>query len=252
MHPFLDHGQAPLAFVHRGGAEEAAENSVDAFRRAVSLGYRYVETDVHATADGVVLAFHDHRLDRVTDGRGLVEQLTWAEVSRALIAGRAPIPRLDELLEEFPQVRFNIDAKHDAVVDPLAALLVRSKALDRVCVASFSDRRLARLGALLGPRACLSMGPRGVLRLRLAATTGRRVPLPRADCVQVPVRVGPVTVVDRRFVDAAHRRGLPVHVWTVDDAAEMSRLLRLGVDGLMTDRPVVLRDVLLGWGGWPV
>lgn len=251
MHPFLDHGERPLAFVHRGGASEAVENSAVAFRRAVELGFRYVETDVHATADGVVLAFHDARLDRVTDGRGLVERQTWAQVSRARIGGAEPIPRLVDLLEEFPEVRFNIDAKHDAAVAPLADLLLRTNALERVCVASFSDRRLGRLGALLGPGACLSLGPRGVLRLRLAATSGRRVPLPRADCAQVPSRVGPVTVVDRRFVDTAHRLGLQVHVWTVDEPAEMDRLLRLGVDGLMTDRPAVLREVLQGRGAWP-
>jgi glycerophosphoryl diester phosphodiesterase len=251
VHPFLDDGEQPLAFVHRGGAREAAENSAGAFRRAVELGFRYLETDVRATADGVVLAFHDARLERVSDGRGLVERQTWAQVSRARIGGGEPIPRLGDLLEEFPQVRFNIDAKHDAVVAPLADLLLRMRALDRVCVASFSDRRLARLGALLGPRACLSMGPRGVLRLRLAATSGRRVPLPRADCAQVPARVGPLVVVDQRFVDTAHRRGLQVHVWTVDQPVEMERLLGLGVDGLMTDQPAVLRQVLRARGAWP-
>ena len=251
MHPFLDRGDRPLAFVHRGGASEAAENSAGAFRRAVELGFRYFETDVHATADGVVLAFHDDRLDRLTDGRGLVERQTWAQVSRVRIGGTEPIPRLADLLEEFPEVRFNIDAKHDAAVAPLADLLLRTNALERVCVASFSDLRLGRLGALLGPGACLSLGPRGVLRLRLAATSGWRVPLPRADCAQVPWRVGPVTVVDRGFVETAHRLGLQVHVWTVDEPAEMDRLLRLGVDGLMTDRPAVLRDVLQGRGAWP-
>lgn len=250
MHPFLDHGERPLAFVHRGGASEAVENSAVAFRRAVELGFRYVETDVHATADGVVLAFHDARLDRVTDGRGLVERQTWAQVSRARIGGAEPIPRLADLLEEFPEVRFNIDAKHDAAVAPLADLLLRTNALERVCVASFSDRRLGRLGALLGPGACLSLGPRGVLRLRLAATSGRRVPLPRADCAQVPSRVGPVTVVDRRFVDTAHRLGLQVHVWTVDEPERMDRLLDLGVDGIMTDRPHTLREVLRRRGQW--
>jgi glycerophosphoryl diester phosphodiesterase len=251
VHPFLDRGDRPLAFVHRGGASEAAENSAEAFRRAVELGFRYFETDVHATADGVVLAFHDERLDRLTDGRGLVERQTWAQVSRVRIGGTEPIPLLADLLEEFPDARFNIDAKHDAAVAPLADLLLRTSALDRVCVASFSDRRLARLAALLGPRACLSMGRSGVVRLWLAATSGRRVPLPRADCAQVPLRFGPVTVVDRRFVDTAHRLGLQVHVWTVDEAAEMERLLRLGVDGLMTDRPAVLRDVLRAREAWP-
>ena len=248
LHPYLDH-PGTLAFAHRGGTEQHPENSLAAFRHAVGLGYRYLETDVHATADGVVLAFHDEALDRVTDRSGRVVDLPWAEVVNARIDGREPIPRLVDLLSEFPGVRINIDPKDDRVVDPLVAVLRDHDALGRVCLGSFSDRRLARCRALLGPELCTSAGPLAVGRVRLASLgipTGR----PVADCLQVPVRQAGVPLVDRRLVRHAHGQGLQVHVWTIDDADEMHRLLDLGVDGIMTDRPSVLRSVLVEREDW--
>lgn len=246
--PFLEH-PGPLAFAHRGGASDAPENTLPAFARAVELGYRYVETDVHVTADGVLLAFHDSVLDRVTDRTGTVAELPWSEVGRARVAGREPIPLLEDLLGTWPDLRVNIDPKHDGAVDALARTIERTGAIDRVCVGSFSDRRIRKLRQRLGPRLCWSPGPVGVARAKLA---GYGLPTGRlgAGCLQVPVRQGRVTVVDRRFVRSAHRHGLQVHVWTIDDPAEMARLLDLGVDGIMTDRPGVLRTVLERRGEW--
>jgi glycerophosphoryl diester phosphodiesterase len=249
-HPFLDH-PAPIPFAHRGGAGDWPENTWPAFEGAVALGYRYVETDVHVTADGVLVAFHDDRLDRVTDRVGLIRELTWAEVSRARVDGREPIVLLEDLLAAWPDLRVNIDPKHDSAVDPLADVLARLGALDRTCIGSFSDARLARLRARFGPQLCTSMGPVGVVRVRAASLhlpTGR----PAGQCLQVPTSIGAHQLVDHRFVATAHRLGLAVHVWTIDEPEEMERLLDLGVDGLMTDRPVVLRDVLKRRGQWPV
>ena len=245
--PFLDH-PGPLAFAHRGGAGDAPENTMPAFARAVELGYRYLETDAHVTADGVLVAFHDDVLDRVTDRTGTIGELPWAAVAEARIGGET-VPLLADLLDAFPGARVNIDAKHDAVVEPLADLLVRMDVLDRVCVGAFSDRRLAAMRKRCGPRLCTSMGPRAVARLTSAA---RGVPVGRfrEPCAQVPVRTRGITLVDERTVAAAHRRGLQVHVWTVDDPDEMHRLLDLGVDGIMTDRPAILRDVLLARDAW--
>jgi glycerophosphoryl diester phosphodiesterase len=246
--PFLD-WPGPIAFAHRGGAGDWPENTMPAFAGAVALGYRFVETDVHVTSDGVLLAFHDDHLDRVTDREGAISDLPYAEVRRALVDGREPIPRLDELLDAFPDVRINIDAKHDAAVEPLAQVIERLGAIDRVCVASFADARVARLRRRLGPRLCTSFGSRSVARLR-AASLG--VPAGRFfdDCAQVPTGRGRLVLVDERFVRAAHRRRLAVHVWTIDDAAEIERLLDLGVDGIMTDRPAVLKEVLAGRDLW--
>lgn len=250
VRPYLDH-PGPIPFAHRGAHFEPGitENTMRAFERAVELGYRYVETDVHATADGVLVAFHDDRLDRVTDRTGAIGELPWREVARARTPTGDGVPRFEELLGAWPDLRVNVDAKHDASVAPLAEVVNRTAAHDRVCLASFSDRRLDELRRLTGGRACSSMGPREVARLRAASV---HVPAGRfaADCAQVPVRQGPVPLVDRRFVAAAHTRGIQVHVWTIDDRTEMVRLLDLGVDGLMTDRPDVLRDVLVERGQW--
>jgi glycerophosphoryl diester phosphodiesterase len=245
---FLDQAE-PIAFAHRGGAGDWPENTMPAFEGAVALGYRYVETDVHVTADGVLCAFHDERLDRVTDRTGLIRELPWTEVSLARVDGTEPIPRLDDLLDTWPELRVNIDPKHDSAVDALAATLRRHGAVDRVCLGAFSDRRLARLRNLLGPRLCTSLGPAGVTRLR-AASYGPPSGRLDAGCVQVPPAQGRVTIVDARFVAAAHRRDLAVHVWTIDDPIEMGRLLDLGVDGIMTDRPAVLKEVLVDRGQW--
>jgi glycerophosphoryl diester phosphodiesterase len=139
-----------------------------AFEHAVSLGYRYIETDVHVTADGELLAFHDDVLDRVTDGHGRIDALPWSTVRDAKVDGREPIPRLEDLLGTWPDVRVNIDPKHDGAVDALAAVLQRCNAVDRVCIGAFSDKRLARVRALLGPRVCTSLGPRNIAKLRSA------------------------------------------------------------------------------------
>jgi len=244
---FLDH-PGPIPFAHRGGASEHPENTMAAFDHAVRLGYRYIETDVHTTADGELVAFHDDMLGRATDRQGAIRALPWSEVSQARVAGQA-IPRLEDILGAWPDLRVNIDPKHDASVEPLVEVLRRTNAFDRVCVGAFSEPRLERFRRLSGGKVCTGMGTRAVARLRLASlgAPGGRF---GGDCAQVPVRQGPVVLVDRRFVAAAHRRHLAVHVWTIDDAAEMGRLLDLGVDGIMTDRPGALKDVLLARGQW--
>jgi glycerophosphoryl diester phosphodiesterase len=245
--PFLDH-PGPLAFAHRGAGGQP-ENTMAAFEAAVRLGYRYVETDVQVTADGVLVVFHDDRLDRVTDRSGRVAELAYAEVRRARVAGREPIPTLEELLGTWPELRVNVEPKRDACVQPLVEAIRRTNSLHRVCVGSFSDRRTARVRRRLGPQLCTALGPRGVAWLRAASW----LPLPwrsPAACVQVPLDLRGLPLVDARFVRAAHRRGLQVHVWTVDDLNRMEELLDLGVDGIMTDRPEALKAVLERRGQW--
>jgi len=247
---FLD-SPTPIAFAHRGAAAGGLENSMAAFEAAVHTGYRYLETDVRVTRDGVVVAFHDATLDRVTDRSGRLASLPWREVSKARIGGREPIPLLEDVLAAWPDVRVNLDVKVTGAVGPLAGALRRAGAVDRVCVGAFSDARLALVRAAVGPRLATSLGPRAVLSLRLASLRGVRAAGPSAvPCVQVPPRVGTLVVVDRRFVAAAHDRGQQVHAWTINGRAEMIRLLDLGVDGIMTDRAELLRDVLAGRGQW--
>lgn len=225
------------------------ENTMAAFESAVRLGYRYIETDVQATRDGVAVAFHDDTLDRLGGRGGRVRDLPWSEVRRIKIDGREPMARLDEILGTWPYIRVNVDPKSDAAVDPLIEALHHADAVERVCLASFSDRRIERIREQVGSSLCWSPGPRAIARLR-AASLGVPCQTPQAPCVQVPVRYRGMPIVDRGFVEAAHRRGAVVHVWTVNEATDMNRLLDLGVDGIMSDRIEALRSVLAARGAW--
>lgn len=241
------------ALAHRGGDAAGAdvENSLAAFRSAVALGYTHLETDVHVTADGVLIAFHDDRLDRVTDASGPIAELPYAAVRHARIGGQEPIPTLDELLEEFPTARFNIDIKADGAVVPLDATLRHHRAARRVCVGSFSGRRIDHFRQLAGPHVATSVGPAGVVSTayalgwrRLARVAGVAYQIPVADeRTRLPV-------LTRGLLATAHRAGKVVHVWTINDAAEMHRLIDLGVDGLVSDNVATLRSVLIERGLW--
>jgi len=251
VHPYLD-WPGPIPFAHRGGTSAAPENTLPAFEHAVSLGYRYLETDVHLTADGVLVAFHDTDLTRTCGVARFIADLTSDEISELRVDGRERIPLMSELFERFPGVRFNIDCKSDAAVSPLVDLVRAHGALDRICVGSFSHARLSKLRGLLGSSLLTCMSPHEVGPLRIAGRLGGTAP----RVAQVPVRVGRpagprgVTIVTPRFIRAAHRSRTPVHVWTIDEPTEMRRLLDLGVDGIMTDRPEVLRSVLEERGQW--
>ncbi len=244
---------------HRGFSREGLENSMAAFRAAVELGYRYLETDVHTTADGVVYVFHDDTLDRVTDGTGRLSDLTAAEMAGARIAGREPIPTFDDLVTGLNGVNLNVDVKDWNSVQSLADAIERHQAHARVLVTSFSDRRRRAVLKLLSRPVASSAG---VVSVGLFTVLGRVLPGPvfrfvlrrilqDVHALQVPVRYGAIEVVTTGFVRRAHALGLLVHVWTVNDAAEMRRLLDLGVDGIVTDRADLLRDVLQERGEWP-
>lgn len=248
----------PLVLAHRGGAAEAPENSLAAVAHMRALGVRHLETDAHATADGVVVLHHDDVVDRTYDGSGAISELTWDRVSRMRNAAGERMPLLAEVLDANPDMYLNIDAKTDDVVDPLLDVLARHDAFDRVLLASFSESRLERIRATApAGHVTTSLGVAAVTRLVAAAQTASNpdswhVPGPRrgARAVQVPECLGPVRVVTPRFVAAAHGAGLAVHVWTVNDAAAMVRLLDMGIDGLITDRPTLARELLRARGQW--
>jgi len=281
---FLDHPR-PMAFAHRGGAAHAPENSWRAFEHALGLGYWYLETDVQATVDGVLIAFHDRTLDRVTGRPGRIARMTYREVSRARIGGTEPIPVLADLLSAWPDVRFNIDLKDAPAILPLAQVLRRTGAWDRVCVTSFSASRLRAARRVFDRQVCMAASPVGAAVVRFGGPRGPRdqyrpglgtpglaaawpaagtaVTDPPASnrgahlalaerlarsgvrCAQVPA-----TVATRSFVARAHALGLHVHAWTVNERELMGSLLDIGVDGIMTDETVALRDVLIARGEW--
>lgn len=245
---YLDHPR-PLAYAHRGGAGEAEENTAAAFAHAAALGFTYVETDIQATRDGVAVLFHDETLDRLTGEEGTIAQFTWDELRRLRTRDGQRLMRLDELLAGWPRFRVTVEMKTDDSVEPLAETLRRCGAVSRVCAASFRTSRVTQLRRLLGPELCWSPGHLGVLHLRVS-----RWPLawasPRFPLVQVPVRHKGMAVVTPALLRAARVHGVQVHVWTVNAREEMERLLDMGVDGLMTDYPTLLREVLEERGSW--
>jgi glycerophosphoryl diester phosphodiesterase len=250
FHPYLDH-DGPIAFAHRGGTSAAPENSLRAFADAVALGYQYLETDVHATSDGTLVAFHDNDLERTCGEKRAIATSTWDDLRSARIDGTDPIPLLDDLLDEFPDARFNIDCKADTALEPLIAKLRERDCLTRVCIGSFNDKRLERVRQEFGATVCTSMGPKEVAKLVARATSHLPIsPTDHALMAQVPMKQGPLTVTTPRFVDIAHELGIQVHVWTIDDPQDMEKLLDLGVDGIMSDDTRALRDVFMARGLW--
>jgi glycerophosphoryl diester phosphodiesterase len=236
----------------------------------VSLGYRYLETDLQATADGVLVAFHDRTLTRVCGQDGRVCRLSHAELSAARIAGTEPIPLLEDLLGAWPDVRFNLDVKDVPAIAPLPEVLRRTNAWDRVCVVSFSASRLRATRRALGRPVCMAASPFGTAMVRFGGPRGRRDrggpgqqgprqparPRPQRPLADWLSRTGvrcaqvPASMATESFIGRAQALGLQVHAWTVNDRPAMERLLDLGIDGIMTDETVALRDVLAARHQW--
>jgi glycerophosphoryl diester phosphodiesterase len=249
-HPYLQHS-GPIAFAHRGGATAEPENTLRAFADAVSLGYKYVETDVHATSDGVLVAFHDDDLSRTCGVNATIAQSTWTELKTMRVLGSEPIPLLEDIMGTWPELRINIDCKSDQGLEPLIDALQRTNSFDRVCIGSFSDKRLQQIRQKFGSKLCTSMGPREVAKLVASSTTRLPInPSEHAHIAQVPVKQGPLTIVSGQTIKRAHDLGIAVHVWTIDDPHEMNRLLDMGVDGIMTDDTRALKEVFSHRGLW--
>ena len=241
----------PLGFAHRGGAAEAPENSWGAFERAESMGFRYMETDVRVTADAVPVAIHDPDLERVTGSSGRVKSMTWAQLKARPLADGKEVPRLDDLLAAWPHLRWNIDVKERAAIGPVVQAINRTRGHERVLVASFAGRRAARVREVLGPGLATGAGRWTVAALLATKVAPFLHVHPLAAAAQVPMARKGIRIVDARFVRACHRAGVAVHVWTIDEPAAMAHLLDLGVDGIMTDRPSVLKQVFQQRGVWP-
>ena len=246
---FLDH-PGPIPFVHRATGSGHAENTLPAIESVVGLGYRYVETDVRATSDGVAVLAHDADLLRVAGHTGKVAELPF-EALAAVPLGSTSVARLDEVLSSWPDLRLNIDLKDDASVPAVVEVLRRTGALDRVCVTSFTDRRIEAFRRRVGPSVCTGMGARAATALKVASTAPLRSRRPpRAGVAQLPQRMAGLRVIDARLLEHAHARGLAVHAWVVDTRPEIEALLDAGIDGIITDAPSVLREVLLERALW--
>ncbi len=244
--PYLPRS-TPFGIAHRGGETAAPENTLAAFTAAVESGYSHLETDVHLTADGVLVAFHDESLGRVAGQEDRIRDLTVAEVQAIEIGDGHRIPRMEELFEAFPQSYFNIDPKSDEAVEPLAKLIERHHMIDQVCVGSFSDDRIHRMRELLGDRLCTSPGPKGAMKIVAAALLWPRWS-PPYGCLQIPVEVNGIRLDRSWLIGRIKRLGVQVHFWTVNDRAEMERLLDAGADAIITDETDLLAEVLAARG----
>jgi glycerophosphoryl diester phosphodiesterase len=248
----------PRILAHRGLAIDVPENTLASFAAALAHGALYIETDVHASRDGQAMIAHDENLDRVAGVAGAVAERTADELQKLDLGGGHRMPTLTEALVAFPEARFNIDVKSDGAAAAVARAVTDAGALDRVLITSFSSARRAATLRLLPGIVSSASAPRFVLILILAKL-GILPVVPRAvrgvDAVQVPTRVGRLSVATPRVIRALHRAGLEIHIWTVNDPSEMERLLRLGVDGIVTDRTDLAFDMLRrrqpGQGGRP-
>ena len=232
-----------FGFVHRGGAEEATENTLEAFQHASNMGFTFMETDVQATKDQQIVAFHDVDLSRMANVNKTVDELSFNEIKELNLLGGGKIPTLKELLSSFPSLRFNIDIKTENAVEGTVSIIKDLNAFNRVCIASFSSARLNRIRNIAGPKCCTSMGQNEIVNLLLRSYS---LPFPKSvgHCAQVPVSQWGIPIVTKKFINCAHNENKLVHVWTINEEKEMNNLIDLGVDGLMTDRPSVLHKVL--------
>ncbi len=255
MHPYFDIPR-PHLFGHRGASSEAPENTLPSFERALEYGVPYLELDCHATRDGEIVVLHDAELERTTDGRGLVSELSFSELERLDAGYRfttdghsfpfrgrgVRVPRFAEILQAFPGTRLNLEVKQ--AEPPIAAEVVRlvrqANAAKRVLLASAEEPILAGIVAL-DPGTAFGSSTVDVIEFVKAAAEARLESfVPRGHALQIPPDAFGRPLVTRELVEAAHALDLFVHVWTINEADEMRRLLALGVDGLMSDSPGLL------------
>jgi glycerophosphoryl diester phosphodiesterase len=247
----------PIRFAHRGSRILWPENTWHAFDHAVEdYGYRYVESDVQLTADGVVVVFHDDTLDRCTNGEGKIVDWRWDDLrhldaaynftpdgeSFPLRGSGIAIPRLDDTFDRYPDLCLNIDLKANGSEWPVAEVVKRMSREDKVLVGSFSDRRIARFRRITRGRVATAAGPRDSIAMFAASRVGRGLPA-RGDAYQLPSKAGGVSA-DGQLIDAVHRAGKQIHLWTVNERRDMEKFLELGVDGIITDRPDILNEVM--------
>ena len=243
MHPFFK-DYSFYGFVHRGGDEEKTENTLEAFQYSSDLGFVFMETDVQLTSDGKVVIFHDNDLKRVAGLNKRINELTLKEIKEIDLINGGRIPSLEETLSSFPNLRFNIDIKVDFAVDQTIKIVNDQDAFNRVCLAAFSTNRLNRIRKLTDSNLCSSMGQAEIVKL-LFSSFGLNLKTSPGLCAQVPVSQFGIPIVTKRFIKKVHDLNKFIHVWTIDETEEMYRLIDLGVDGLMTDKPSVLKKALV-------
>ena len=241
IHPYLDVPGVAIS-AHRGGSIEAPENTIESFEYSIKLGSSYIETDVQLSSNGIPYIFHDNDLKRLFGKNIIFNSLHSDEIDELKLFDKYKIPTLESTLQKFPDTLFQIDVKTDEVVLPTMEVIKKTNSTDKVCIASFSSKRLKQVHKLY-PEICLSMGPFEVMKLLLASFGLYRKKVP-GNCLQIPIYQYGIKLVTKRFINYIHSIGLKIHVWTINDEDTMQKLIDLGVDGIITDRPKALKDLL--------
>ena len=241
IHPYLDVPGVAIS-AHRGGSIEAPENTIESFEYSIELGSSYIETDVQLSSNGIPYIFHDNDLKRLFGKNIIFNSLNSDEIDELILFDKYKIPTLESTLQKFPDTLFQIDVKTDEVVLPTMEVIKKTNSTDKVCIASFSSKRLKQVHKLY-PEICLSMGPFEVMKLLLASFGLYRNKVP-GNCLQIPIYQYGIKLVTKRFINYIHSIGLKIHVWTINDEDTMQKLIDLGVDGIITDRPKALKDLL--------
>lgn len=240
----------PIAFAHRGGNEKYPENTIEAFSYAYHLGYRYFETDVYLTKDKELIAFHDKSLGRLLKENRSVTSLSKVERNSYLINNKYSIPLLADLLERFPDCFFNIDAKSPDSVKSLADVIKQYQAINRVCIASFNSQSLLSLRRLL-PDTITAVTRNEYLKLRY---TNWSTPIINHNFVEIPAYISiankNISLVTAKSIKTLHNKNCKVLVWTINNEQQMNELLDIGVDGIFSSKPLLLKKVLEKRGQW--
>jgi len=246
---FNFHNDNFLAFAHRGGNDFGPENSLKSFMCAHEIGYKYLETDVHLSKDGYLVAFHDESLDRVTNKSGLIRDMNLNDIKKAKIENIEEIPLLIDLLENLPECYFNIDCKSDDTVMPLINLVKKYSLLDRVCIGSFSQKRINFIRKSLGPRVKTSMGPNEILFAKILSNLSVAKNF-KSTYASLPIRRYGVNLLNEKYINFLKNNNQKVIAWTINDESEMRLLIKRGVNGIMTDRIVLLKNILIEENKW--
>ena len=241
MKTYLDY-EGIEVLAHRGGAEESYENTLESFEYSQSLGCKFIETDVQVSSDGIPYIFHDDELKRICEIPKKFDALKSDEIDSLTIFNNHKIPKLEDALNKFPDLSFQIDFKTDEVVEPALNVIQKTNSTDRVCIASFSSKRLERVRSV-SPNLCISMGPNEVFKTLLSRYKLINNPL-KGDCLQVPMKYYGVKIVTKKFVEYLKSKNIKIMVWTINDVETFKYLIELEVDGIITDRPKLLFETL--------
>ena len=241
MKTYLDY-EGIEVIAHRGGADESYENTLESFEYSQSLGCKFIETDVQVSSDGIPYIFHDDDLKRICEIPKKFDSLKSDEIDSLTIFNNHKIPKLEDALNKFPDLSFQIDFKTDEVVEPALNVIQKNNSSDRVCIASFSSKRLERVRSV-SPNLCISMGPNEVFKTLLSRYKLTNSPL-KGDCLQVPMKYYGVKIVTKKFVEYLKSKNIKIMVWTINDVETFKYLIQLEVDGIITDRPKLLFETL--------